>query len=94
MHISTTNIQAQSRNGFNWTSDFNFFMNKGKITQLSGGTTKDVANGWFVGQPLDVYYDYQRVGIWQNTSEDTAAAKALGLSVIGQFIGDRYHSGC
>ena len=83
VHISTTNIQAQSRNDFNWTSDFNFFMNRGKITQLAGGVTKDAANGWFVGQPLDVYYDYQRAGIWQNTAEDTAAAKALGLSVSG-----------
>jgi TonB-linked SusC/RagA family outer membrane protein len=83
IHISTTNVQAQSRNGFSWTSDFNFFMNRGKITELAGGVKRDVANGWFVGQPLDVYYDYQRVGIWQNTSEDSAAAKALGLSVSG-----------
>ena len=83
IHINTTNIQAQTRNDFNWTSDFNFFINKGKITQLANGVTKDVANGWFVGQPLDVYYDYKRVGIWQNTPEDTAAAKALGLTVTG-----------
>ncbi len=83
VHVSTTNIQAHSRNDFNWTSDFNFFVNRGKITQLAGGVTKDAANGWFVGQPLDVYYDYQRAGIWQNTAEDTAAAKALGLSVSG-----------
>jgi TonB-linked SusC/RagA family outer membrane protein len=83
VHISTTNIQARTRNDFNWTSDFNFFVNRGKITQLSGSVTKDVANGWFVGQPIDVYYDYQRAGIWQNTSEDSAAAKALGLAVTG-----------
>jgi TonB-linked SusC/RagA family outer membrane protein len=83
VHINTTNIQAQSRNGFSWTSDFNFFMNRGKITELAGGVKRDVANGWFVGQPLDVYYDYKRVGIWQNTSQDSAAAKALGLSVSG-----------
>jgi TonB-linked SusC/RagA family outer membrane protein len=83
VHINTTNIQAQSRKDFSWTSDFNFFMNRGKITELSGGVKKDPANGWFVGQPLDVYYDYKRSGIWQNTSEDSAAAKALGLSVTG-----------
>lgn len=83
VHLSTTNIQAQTRNDFSWTSDFNFFINRGKITQLAGGVTKDAANGWFVGQPLNVYYDYKRVGIWQNTPADTAAAKALGLSVSG-----------
>jgi hypothetical protein len=93
VHISTTNIQAQTRNDFNWTSDFNFFVNRGKITQLSGGVTKDVANGWFVGQPIDVYYDYQRAGIWQNTAEDSAAAKALGLAVTGTASVIGYHSG-
>lgn len=83
VHINTTNIQAQSRKDFSWTSDFNFFMNRGKITALANGVTKDAANGWFVGQPLDVYYDYKRSGIWQNNSADSAAAKALGLSVSG-----------
>ena len=83
IHINTNNIQAKTRNDLSWTSDFNFFVNRGKITQLANGVTKDAANGWFVGQPLDVIYDYKRSGIWQNTSEDTAAAKALGLSVSG-----------
>jgi hypothetical protein len=41
-----------------------------------------------VGEPLDVWYDYKRLGIWQNTPEDSAEAKRLGLatgnaSVIG-----------
>ena len=83
VHVSTINIQGGSRNDFNWTSDFNFFINRGKITQLANGVTKDVANGWFVGQPLDVYYDYKRLGIWQNTPQDSAAAKALGLATTG-----------
>ncbi len=83
IHISTINIQGKSRNDFSWTSDFNFFINHGKITQLANGAIKDVANGWFVGQPSDVYYDYKRVGIWQNTPEDSAEAKRLGLPVTG-----------
>jgi hypothetical protein len=83
VHVSTINIQAGSRNDFNWTSDFNFFINRGKITQLANGVTQDVANKWFVGHPLDVYYDYKRVGIWQNTPQDSAAAKALSLPTTG-----------
>lgn len=83
IHVSTINIQSKTAKGFTWTSDINFFINRGKITQLADGITQDVGNGWFVGHPIDVYYDYKRAGIWQNTAEDSAAAKALGLTVTG-----------
>jgi TonB-linked SusC/RagA family outer membrane protein len=83
IHISSVNIQGRGKNNFSWSSDFNFFINRGKITQLANGATRDVANGWFVGEPIDVYYDFQKVGIWQNTPEDSAEAKRLGLTVTG-----------
>ncbi len=81
--LSTINIQGRDRNAFSWTSDFNFSINRGKITQLATGVTKDIGNGWFLGQPIGSYYDYRRLGIWQNTPGDSAAAKSYGLSVSG-----------
>jgi TonB-linked SusC/RagA family outer membrane protein len=83
IHISTVNIQGKTARDFSWTSDLNFFVNRGRITQLADGITKDVSNGWFVGQPIDVIYDYQRAGIWQNTPGDSAEAKRLGLTLTG-----------
>ena len=83
IHISTVNIQGRTKNGFTWTSDWNFFINRGKITQLANGAVRDVANSWFVGEPIDVYYDLKRNGIWQNTPEDSAEAKRLGLTITG-----------
>lgn len=83
IHVSTVNIQGATAKDFSWTSDLNFFVNRGKITQLAEGVSKDVSNGWFIGQPIDVIYDYQRAGIWQNTSKDSATAKSLGLTVTG-----------
>src|SRR6185436_18692347 len=82
-NLSTVNFAAKSRNQFNWTTDLNIFLNRGKITKLANGVTRDVANSWFVGQPVGVFYDFQRVGIWQNTPQDTAAALALGLTING-----------
>jgi hypothetical protein len=81
--LSTVNIQGKRKNDFTWTSDINFFINRGKITQLANGATRDVANGWFVGQPIDVYYDWHRNGIWQNTPADSAEAKRVGLTITG-----------
>jgi TonB-linked SusC/RagA family outer membrane protein len=90
VRISTVNIQSRSAHGLTWTSDFNFFINRGEITQLLpsinttlDGKPADIGNKWFVGQPIGSYYDYQRTGIWQATGKDTAAAQALALTVTG-----------
>ncbi|HEV7783237.1 MAG TPA: TonB-dependent receptor [Chitinophagaceae bacterium] len=51
---------------FSWSTDFNFFLNREKIVQLTSPTQmNDIGNGWFVGQPISVIYDYRKLGIWQ-----------------------------
>jgi hypothetical protein len=57
-----------------------FTRNREKITELVSGAN-DIANGWFIGFPSAVFYDYEKVGIWQ-TSEAAEAAK------FGQLPGD------
>jgi hypothetical protein len=70
--LSTVNFK--NPNGFSWTTDFNISFNKEEIVELQDPALKaDIANGWFVGEPLTVIYDVNRVGIWQ-TSEATQAA--------------------
>ncbi len=74
-NISSQNIVASKTNGFTWSTDFNFSINREKIVKLADESTKqDVGNGWFVGQPINVIYDYTNIGIWQ-TSEALEAAK-------------------
>ena len=46
--VSTINFQGRTRDDFSWTTDLNFFINRGKITQLANGVQRDVANNWFV----------------------------------------------
>ena len=77
--LSSTNVRSKS--GFIWRTDFNAFFSREKITELQGGLKQDLGNGWFVGQPLSVIYDYKKVGIWQ-TNEAAQAA------VYGVFPGD------
>ncbi len=90
LHLASVNIQGKSRKDFSWTSDLNFFVNRGKITALANGVTKDVGNNWFVGSPIGVFYDYRKIGIWQNTAADTALAISLGQTIngVGSVIGN------
>lgn len=68
--ITTQNLE---RDNTSWTTNLTFFRNREKITELVGGTD-DVANGWFIGYPADVYFDYEKIGIWQ-LGEEAEAAK-------------------
>ncbi len=71
--ISSINIKSAKTNGFLWRTDVNASFNREKITALQNNLPQDIGNGWFVGQPLAVIYDYKKVGIWQ-TSEQAEAA--------------------
>ncbi|MBN9383931.1 MAG: TonB-dependent receptor [Chitinophagaceae bacterium] len=90
LHIAAEIIQARNSHQVGWSADVNFFINRGQITQLLptinttvDGRPADLANKWFVGRPIGSIYDYQRIGIWQATPADSAAAKALGQTITG-----------
>ncbi|HMF71617.1 MAG TPA: hypothetical protein VK616_09095, partial [Flavitalea sp.] len=73
----STNISGKD---FSWTTDFNFYTNKEKIVSLL--TDDDmVGNKWFIGRPVGVEYDYEKLGIWQLDKADDA-------SKFGQKPGD------
>ncbi|MGN0282305.1 MAG: SusC/RagA family TonB-linked outer membrane protein [Prevotella sp.] len=65
---------------FKWNADITLGHNKEKIVSINSDQD-DEANGWFIGQPTKVYYDYEKIGIWQ-LNEETEAAK------YGQVPGD------
>lgn len=82
--MSTINFEppgGASRNGLRWTSDIHFHTNRNEIVELFGGKEDDPGNAWFIGQPINVHYDYDFIGIWQPEEADIAAS-------YGQSPGD------
>lgn len=61
-----------SNSGFTWDIDMNVFSNKEEITELFQGQNDDIGNGWFIGQPINSYYDFVLDGIWQTDEADEA----------------------
>jgi TonB-linked SusC/RagA family outer membrane protein len=57
--------QNVTEKNFRWESAVNFSTNKNKIIDLYGDEQSDIGNRWFIGQPINVVYDYKLVGIWQ-----------------------------
>lgn len=68
LSLQTVNID---KSDFRWTTNITFAANREKITELVSGVDRDIANGWFVGHPIDVFYDYQMTGIRQIDQADT-----------------------
>lgn len=68
--IRTNNI---IKDNLKWSTQASVYANHTKITELYNGKIDDVGNKWFIGKPINVYFDYQKTGIWQ-TSEAAEAA--------------------
>lgn len=81
--ITTVNIKAKTRKDFGWTTNANITFNRNKITALQDGVTQDIGNNRFVGSPINALFNYQQVGIWQNTKADSAEARRLNLTMTG-----------
>ncbi|MBP8941782.1 MAG: TonB-dependent receptor, partial [Saprospiraceae bacterium] len=79
LNLSSTNINT---NNFRWTTDLSFTKNTEAIVELYNGKVDDLGNRWFIGQPLNTYFDYKKIGIWQTNEADLA--KSFG-SEVGQI---------
>jgi len=71
--FNTINVISDDFGGFQWTSNLNFAYNKEEIVELFGGAEDDVGNQWFIGHPINVYFNHEKIGIWQLGEEAEAA---------------------
>jgi TonB-linked SusC/RagA family outer membrane protein len=67
------------QNGLKWTAEFNYAHLQERIVDLAqrgpnGEKIDDIGNGWFIGEPVRVFFDYEKVGIWQADEKDEAFA--------------------
>jgi TonB-linked SusC/RagA family outer membrane protein len=74
LEISLSSINIRSAGGLNWSTDFNIAFARNSIVSLHDNLKADITNGWFVGQPFNVIYDYKKIGIWQTSEAAQAAA--------------------
>lgn len=88
IEVNLSSLNIQTRTGFTWSTDLNFYFNREKITQLTTVAEKEnKGNGWFVGQPLTVIYDVRKIGIWQlsDSAKGLLAAQTSPVQYPGQI---------
>ncbi len=69
----TLNSINIAKKDFTWKTNVVFSLNRNKILDLDGTKTDDLANRRFIGQPMNVIYDVEQIGIWQEWEKDEAA---------------------
>src|SRR5690606_24287744 len=74
------NAVAVNKKNFRWNIGANWFKVNEEIVKLAT-ESNDVANGWFIGETTQSFYDYEKLGIWQSNEEEQAKA-------FGQNVGD------
>ena len=84
--ITLSSTIIDKPDGLKWKAEFNLGSLKEKIIDLAqrgpnGEKVNDVGNGWFIGEPIRVFYDYNKIGIWQADEKDAAAK-------FGQYPGE------
>ncbi len=68
--LSSRNVEQWR--GVSWASDLTFSLNRNRIVSLAGGQQFDVGSRRWVGQPINVNYDYRYIGV--------ALARMMGFS--------------
>lgn len=74
---------------FTWGIDVTFTANRNKLVKITGDVdaagnpVNDLDNNWFIGKPINVYYNYIFDGIWQ--TGDPIASSAMPAARPGDI---------
>lgn len=85
LYLQSININTPD---FKWNSVVSLFGSREEIVELTSGLTEDEGNLWFVGQPISVHYDFNKVGIWQFGEEDNPLFTQPGFIKVEDINND------
>ena len=75
-------VIIDNKNGWNWDAGINLYQNRNELTELASGADRDEGNRWFVGHPIDVIYDYEYLGLWNESDIKTGPDGKTNLEIL------------
>ncbi len=75
-------IIIDNKNGWNWSAGINLYQNRNELTELASGEKRDEGNLWFVGYPIDVIYDYEYQGLWNESDIKVGPDGKTNLEIL------------
>lgn len=65
VEFSLNGVIVSNANGWTWDLGFNLYSNRNELLALASGQLRDESNWWFVGSPINVIFDQEKIGLWQ-----------------------------
>jgi len=84
--LSLNGVILDNLNGWTWEVGVNVYHNVNKLVSLASGESEDISNDWFVGHPLNVIYDYKKIGLWNTTDKDYKYLQTLQPGGVAGMI--------
>ncbi|MFP4093080.1 MAG: SusC/RagA family TonB-linked outer membrane protein, partial [Cyclobacteriaceae bacterium] len=77
VELGLNGVILDNVDGFSWNVNLNISRYNEEITELAlvdedGNPADDPGNNWFVGEPIRVFFDFEKEGIYQLGEEDLA----------------------
>jgi TonB-dependent starch-binding outer membrane protein SusC len=76
--ISLNGTIVDNKNGWTWDAGVNLYKNTNKLVALASGASKDEGNAWFVGHNINAIFDYEKVGLWQESDANMSVLEPGG----------------
>ena len=70
LEVALNGVIFDNPDGFSWDVGVNFYTNRNEITALTEGVERNEGALWFVGSPLNVIFDFENIGLWNQTDPD------------------------
>jgi TonB-dependent starch-binding outer membrane protein SusC len=86
---------VDSPSGWSWELGFNLYSNHNELLALASGQTRDEGNWWFVGYPINVIFDNEKIGLWQEGDEYLSILEPggnVGMIKV-KYVGDYNEDG-
>jgi hypothetical protein len=94
LELSLNGTILDNLNGWTWEAGVNLYVNRNKLTALASGAERDENNWWFVGHSINVIYDYEKIGLWQESDvnrqlfEPNVEAGEIRVKYTGEYNAD------
>ncbi|MFZ0473383.1 MAG: SusC/RagA family TonB-linked outer membrane protein, partial [Bacteroidales bacterium] len=95
VEFSLNGVIVDSPSGFTWDLGFNLYANHNELVALASGQTRDEANWWFVGYPINVIFDNEKIGLWQEGDQYLSILEPggnVGMIKV-KYVGDYNEDG-
>jgi TonB-dependent starch-binding outer membrane protein SusC len=95
LELSLDGVILDTPGGWRWEAGINLYANRNKLVALASGQERDEANWWFVGYPIDVIFDYEKMGLWQEGDDYLSILEPggnVGMIKV-KYVGDYNQDG-